>query len=172
MARTYGLPADVLNRDLVLNFFWRFSVFECALKREGFLRTGRNDSAQPDWDAFAQSIAGRFRELKREEFHDAVRAVLEFSPRRQVVRDGRLAWKEIRPAEGESTEKFVLRLVRAVRNNLFHGGKYPDPDGPVYEVARDKAILEAALAVLDGCYELHPKVALVADEQMNETTRP
>ena len=49
---TFRLPPTVLDRDLVLDFFWKFSVFECALKREGFLRVGRNDGAEPDWDGF------------------------------------------------------------------------------------------------------------------------
>ncbi|HNT86793.1 MAG TPA: hypothetical protein PKL84_02915, partial [Candidatus Hydrogenedentes bacterium] len=79
------------------------------------------------------------------------------SPRRQVVRDGRLAWEQIGRGNAECEEEFVLRLVRTARNNLFHGGKYPD--GPIDEVARDKAILRAALGVLDGCYRLHPGVA-------------
>lgn len=55
-----------------------------------------------------------------------------------------------------------LLLLRTVRNNLFHGGKYPD--GPVDEIPRNKAILGAALAVLEGCFELHPGVARRIEE--------
>jgi hypothetical protein len=49
-----------------------------------------------------------------------------------------------------------------VRNNLFHGGKYPD--GPEFEVARDRKIIRAALAILDGCYELHPGIKGMIEE--------
>jgi hypothetical protein len=157
MSMPYDAPPDWLDRELVLGFFWKFSVFECALKREGFLRLGQNDAAQPDWNGFAEAIRGRFGEVRAEEFQDAVRTLKDASPRRQVVRDGRLGWESIQPRDAEPEEKFVLRLVRTARNNLFHGGKYPD--GPIDEVARDKAILRASLGVLEGCYELHPGVA-------------
>ena len=41
-------------------------------------------------------------------------------------------------------------------------GKYPD--GPIEEVARDRDILRAALAILDGCYEVHAGVKRWIDE--------
>jgi hypothetical protein len=153
----YNAPPDWLDRNLVLDFFWRFSVFECGLKREGFLHKGRDAAAEPDWQRFGQSIRGRFTELRANGFREAVRTLIAAAPRRQLVRDGHLGWTPLVRREGESEEEFVLRLVRAVRNNLFHGGKYRD--GPIDEIARDKAILRAALTVLDGCYELHPGIA-------------
>jgi hypothetical protein len=53
---TFRLPPHALDRDLVLDFFWKFSVFECALKRAGFLKTGRNNGAVPDWDRFDSEV--------------------------------------------------------------------------------------------------------------------
>lgn len=44
----YDATPDWLDRNLVLDFFWKFSVFECALKREGFLQMSRDGSAKPD----------------------------------------------------------------------------------------------------------------------------
>lgn len=158
----YDAASDLLDRDLVLDFFWKFSVFECALKREGFLRAGRNDAAEPDWISFGKFIAGRFGEVRAEHFQEGTDTLVKASPRRQVVRQGRLEWENRKRQPGESDEEFVLRLVKTVRNNLFHGGKYPD--GSVAEVACDKAILRAALTVLEGCYELHPGVARWARE--------
>jgi len=162
MPTPYDAPPDWIDRDLVLDFFWKFSVFECALKREGFLRDGGSDSAEPNWRKFGDSIRGRFGEVSAEGFQEAVRALTAASPCRQVVREGRLDWESLQRRPEESEEGFVLRLVRTARNNLFHGGKYPD--GPIAEVARDKTILMAALRVLDGCYELHPGVAHWAQE--------
>lgn len=160
MPMRYDAPPDSLDRDLVFNFFWKFSVFECALKREGFLQTtGQNNAAIPDWDRFGKSVAQSFGKIRAEGFQEAVRELKRASPRRQVVRDERLAWEEIVQRSDESEEQFVLRLMKTTRNNLFHGGKYPDPDGRVAEISRDKGILRAALKVLEGCYELHPGVA-------------
>jgi len=153
---TFRLPPDALDRDLVLDFFWKFSVFECALKREGFLKTGQNNGAQPDWDRFGSEVRGRFAQVADPGFGEAVRKLKKLSPRRQVVRDGRLGWDPIVQGPGDSEEAYVLRLLKTARNNLFHGGKYPD--GPIEEVARDRDILRTALAILDGCYELHDGV--------------
>ena len=157
MLMPYDVSPDALERDLVYNFFWKFSVFECALKREGFLRAGRNNAAQPGWYEFGKSLLGRFGEVQAAGFTEAVRTLTASSPRRQVVREGRLAWETLERQPDEPEEVFVLRLLKTARNNLFHGGKYPD--GQVEEVARDRAILEAGLAVLEGCFELHPGVA-------------
>jgi hypothetical protein len=162
----YDAPLDSLDRKLVLEFFWKFSVFECALKREGYLRAGLNDGAQPDWSGFGRSIRGRFREIQSRGFQDALRTLIDASPQQQVVRRGQLAWRVVQRRGEESEEEFTLRLVRTTRNNLFHGGKYPD--GPVEEVARDRKILRAALGVLEGCYELHPGVARWIREGDNE----
>jgi len=85
-----------------------------------------------------------------------VEKLRQLSPRRQVVRNGRLGWAPIVRQAGESDEVYVLRLLRASRNNLFHGGKYPD--GPIDEVARDRDILRAGLTIPAGCYELHAGV--------------
>lgn len=162
MPMHYEASADPLDRDLVLDFFWRFSVFECALKREGFLRAGRHDAAEPDWNSFGKSITHRFSEVRTEGFQEAVLTLKMGEPRRQVVCNGRLAWKNLAQSPDDSEEEFVLRLVKTARNNLFHGGKYPD--GGIAEIARDKAILSAALKVLEGCYELHPGIARWAKE--------
>lgn len=154
----YDLPPDRLDRNLILEFFWKFSVFECALKREGFLQKGKNNTAEPDWKKFGMYIQGRFIDVKRVNgFDEAVHTLKAATLRRQVVRNGKLYWKELQRQPDESEEEFVLRLVKTTRNNLFHGGKYPD--GPIAEVARDKTILYAALKILEGCYELHPGIS-------------
>jgi hypothetical protein len=162
--RRYDVPPEWLDRDLVFQFFWRFSVFECALKREGFLRPARpsRDAAEPDWDGFARAIAGRFQEVRVSGFQEAAAALAADPPQRQVVRENRLAWAKVEQGPGESYEAFMLRILKTARNNLFHGGKYPD--GPIDEIARNRAILRGALTILDGCYELHPGIARRASE--------
>lgn len=150
----FGLSPHAFDRDLVLEFFWKFSVFECALKREGFLKRGPCDAANPDWKRFGREVKGRFAQVSVSGFNEAVDALRCLSPRRQVVRGGQLAWEPVVRKDGESDEAFTLRLLKTARNNLFHGGKYPD--GPIDEIARDRNILLAALTTLDGCYEIHP----------------
>lgn len=158
----FRLSPEALDRDLVLDFFWKFSVFECALKREGFLKTGRKNRAEPDWDRFGSEVRGRFALVAACGFAEAVTKLKLLAPRRQVVRDGRLCWDPIVQGPGEFEEAYVLRLLKTARNNLFHGGKYPD--GPIAEIARNRDILRSALAILDGCYELHDGVKRWIDE--------
>ena len=50
----------------------------------------------------------------------------------------------------------VLMMVRWVRNNLFHGGKFlPVPAG---DDARDKLLVQYSLIVLRACIPLHNQV--------------
>ena len=144
---SFSLPPTSLDHDLVFKFFWKFSVFECALKREGFLRTGLNNGAEPDWDRFGREVQGKFAQVSISDFAEAVAKLRKLAPRRQVVRKGQLCWDPIVQKDGELDEAYILRLLKATRNNLFHGGKYPD--GPIEEVARDRDILSAALVVLN-----------------------
>jgi len=48
-------------------------------------------------------------------------------------------------------------MVRRVRNNLFHGGKFlPVPPG---DPDRDKLLVQHSLTVLRTCMSLHKRVA-------------
>lgn len=152
----YDAQPDDLNHEVVFNFFWRFSAFECALKREGFLHSGHHQAASADWTCFKQAMKGRFEAVVSSEFSDALDILLKAPPRRQIVKDGRLKWREQELRPDQTRESFVLGLVQTIRNNLFHGGKYPD--GPVDEVARNRELLQAALLVLEECVKLRPSL--------------
>ena len=154
----YNLPPDLLDKELVYKFFWSFSVFECALKREGFLKSqGPNKYATADWGEFGKAISGKFCEVTIDDFQESLQVLESASPKQQIVRNGELAWKTIFKGKKENREQYALRLLKTVRNNLFHGGKYPD--GMVESIERNKIILHAALTVLYGCYQIHPGIA-------------
>ncbi len=160
--RTFKLPAQAFDRDLVFDFFWKFSEFECALKREGFLKAGPKKRAEPDWDHFGLEFQRQFGKISIPGFQEAVDKLKQLSPRRQVVCNGALGWESVVRQPSKSDAVYILDLLRISRNNLFHGGKYPD--GPIEEVARDCDILRAALVILEGCYEIHPGVKSRRDE--------
>jgi hypothetical protein len=143
------------DRMLVLQFFLVFARFEYALKRSGFLR-GNESKVEPDWDRFADSLKDKFERSDKPDFIEALHYLNEHPPQKQVVRKRELGWAPNVRDVGESREKWVLRLVRTVRNNLFHGGKYPYPDGPIHEPARDRMLLSASLTVLEECLRLSP----------------
>jgi hypothetical protein len=157
------VPPEEFDRDLVLRFFWRFSVFECALKQNGFLRRCRNEAAEPDWERFAKMAGGRFASLGSSGFGDAVEDLKRYSPMRQVVRsDGQLGWERVARQQNDSDEAYTLRLLKTARNNLFHGGKYLD--GQVEEIARDRDILRAALTILGACAEILARITESANQ--------
>jgi hypothetical protein len=144
-----------LDKDLVCEFLLCFSRFEYALKRAGFV-AGDEREAKPAWDTFGDSLRGRFSSVTAPEFVHAVE-LLDFAPpQKQVLKDGQLGWIDNKKDLSESQEKWVLRLVRTVRNNLFHGGKYPGTIVPNPE--RDQQLLRACLTVLEHALVLSPKV--------------
>lgn len=151
---SYDLPPDALDRDLVFEFFWRFSVFECALKREGFVKADGYGNALPNWDAFASAISDQLQTLEYPNLHESLTLLREKPPRRQVVDGQRLAWESVKVDPEKPSEIYIVKLVQVIRNNLFHGGKYPD--GPIADVERDQQLLRAALHVIEAFYELHP----------------
>jgi hypothetical protein len=156
------IDALVADRDVVLRFFALFSRFEYSLKRSGFLKTG--EKAEPNWDTYSNSIRGRFEGIQDQVFQDAVAFLVKEPPKTQVVTGSALNWKATVQGNGECHERFVLRLVTTVRNNLFHGGKYPPPLGPMNDVARNRRLLEAGITVLMQCLELSSRVRSAFEE--------
>ncbi len=152
------------ERDLTFQFFAMFSRFECALKRAGFIVKGpkdvksRND-ARADWDRYA----ARFAEFVGEDGRISTvgSQLMSQPPRRQVVAGvgsesaSTLSWKDTPRNRGESDAAYVLRLVRVIRNNLFHGGKYPlaRPDDTAHQQQR----LQTSIDVLKYCLLAGPK---------------
>ena len=79
--------------------------------------------------------------------------------RRQVIRDGELTWEVL--TSSASQVAFTIDTVICVRNTLFHGGKY---SGGAMDIARDRRVIQAALGVLNECYELHEGVRRAIDD--------
>lgn len=141
-----GSPSqDLLNTDhelagLVFDFLLDFGRFEYALKAAGFA-VSRNGRANPDWPRFETMARGFLGSLDGDE-NEAVAYLLAEPPKTQVYRNGQLGWVETTQKADEERDAFLLRLVRTVRNNLFHGGKYP------LGVTRDRLLLGHARTVL------------------------
>jgi hypothetical protein len=141
------------NHELVLAFFWKFSRFEGALKHQGFRKKRLyDDGVEPDWKAFERRYKRNFSRISTSDFKKAVLELIRLAPKRQVLTDEGLDWKPV-ARDGAPDELYAFRLLKTVRNNLFHGGKYEGY--AVSELARDEKLLYAALKVLEGCAQLH-----------------
>ncbi|MGA3132458.1 MAG: hypothetical protein ABSD59_16765 [Terracidiphilus sp.] len=156
----FPVPPPFPARDLIFQFFWSFATFECAMKRAGLCKAGPYHMAEPNWRAFEEGI--RETALGSESFKVAAKALIELAPKCQVVDAGKLGWETAEQGQADVVG-YALFLLRTVRNNLFHGGKY-EHGGPIQDVARDTEILTVALALLGECYKLDNRVHTHVDE--------
>jgi len=152
---------DSLDKELVFNFFWLFSSFEGALIDEGYFRADLV-RAEVDWNKFDEEIDPELEKLKESDhpaFFAARRILVEHPPKRREIKSksNTLSPQNISKNEFEarwmkqtknprvSGSLFALRMVRNVRNNLFHGGKRSG------EVERNTQLIQAALEVISTC---------------------
>lgn len=122
-----------VDRELLLELFLTFSRFEYALKDSGYYKQPNNNKinkfkekgalpdAKPDWDRFATSLRNVFRTDRTKALQQACEYIWYSPPMKQVIINDGLAWETpVRP-DSESEVEFLLRMVRCIRNNLFHG---------------------------------------------------
>jgi hypothetical protein len=134
-----------IPRELTVEFLGTFARFEYALKRAGYVE-GDDKSVAADWDRFGRDVAA----ISPEALACMVAScpyLQDHPPKKQVLRDGGLVWKT-RGASGGTVIQEILLSVRTVRNNVFHGGKFPE--GPVAEPLRDERLIRDCLAVLNS----------------------
>jgi len=110
-----GWPQDEALRSLLLGYFLNFARFEFAMKAGGFgaIQYG---VYQPSWAALKRAM--RDKPLPGD-LKAAHQYLWDFPPNRQTDRH---AWARIEPRDDWA---FVIDCVKTVRNNLFHGGKFP-----------------------------------------------
>jgi hypothetical protein len=151
---------QVEQPSVVFDFFIVYSRFEYALKRAGYIIELRN-GVRADWPCFISDIRDNFDQNRTAELRKAAQYLLENPTEAQVVNQrGELRFE---PHPDTSTGPIPLRLyhcVRIARNNLFHGGKFPFPDGPHEDVARDTRLLKSGLIVLEEFLEASDAAAI------------
>lgn len=141
--------------SLAFDFFYWFSRFEFALKENAYLQSRDVGArAEPGWDAFVEKW--------HEQYTPSIEAtaLLAARPERQIVAPNHeLTWKPVGLEGCNSELAKVVRLLKTVRNNLFHGGKHggagwDDPKRTELLISSGKAVLDqlAALASLQADY--------------------
>jgi len=141
-----------IEKDILTGFSILFSRFEYALKLTGYCQ--KCHEAKPDWYKFAEDHDKLFDASKKYELKIAVQYILKNPPKRQVQKNGKLDFQSDKN-NGTQLEQ-ILRSVRTVRNNLFHGGKFPS--GPIDDPARDTKLLESCITILQECLSLNQKI--------------
>jgi hypothetical protein len=138
---------DLLNvpRELTLEFLATFARYEFALKKSGYAR-GDNNQVSPDWDVFANDVA-KLDPAALAPVIGASQYLQQYPPKKQVLDNGLIRWTDRQGTSGSAIGD-VLLSVRTVRNNVFHGGKFPD--GIITEPLRDERLIRECLAVLNA----------------------
>lgn len=133
-----------------------FSRMEYALKATLRYAKQRDSRVEANWDQFAKDIDAQFQATADPALTAARDYLLARPPRKQILRDGALAFVDTAadPQHGQ-TERLLL-MVRRVRNNLFHGGKhYPNGE---QEAGRNDLLVSHSLTVLEHCVALNEDV--------------
>ncbi len=142
-----------------ISFFVFFSRFEYALKATGtggYLKKKRR--AKPNWEKLAKELGSSF----WNEVRDSGKAaeILKRPPREQIVKNDNLDWEDTSIGNAEQ----LFDAIRLIRNNLFHGGKYPLRVIP--DASRDIALLEQAQWILDLALEKRPTFKEVFSQEI------
>lgn len=141
--------------DLAIEFMATFSRVEHALKSTGYVLANKG-KVEPDWDRFANEIDPQFIQIEDEKLASAKNFLLITPPRKQVLKDGIVIFQNQVVDPNQRVTHQLLRFVRTVRNNLFHGGKYL-PTGEL-EPGRNEALVNASLCIIHSCIELNERV--------------
>lgn len=159
------ISADDSER-LVWHFFIFFSRLEYALKRHPLYLLSGSGDAKPNWDAFASKNNSLFDHDSSPELSSAVAYFVKNPPKRQLRNDGKMTWSEPRHhPPNDPLLCWLLLVVRDVRNNLFHGGKFPT--GPALDPSRDRELMFHASVILNACYTLDKEVTKYFDDGFN-----
>lgn len=150
MARDFNNELDKIAFD----FFYWFVRFEYALKENKFVRARRDGGAEADWGQFIDKHHGAY------VLSAPAKTLFAAPPQFQVViEDKAMKWVPVELADCKSELAQVVRLLKTMRNNLFHGGKkgpegWSDPKRMKELLTLGKAILDefAALAGMEADY--------------------
>ena len=152
---------------LAFEFFILFSRFEYALKKTGGVRFCKEvqvskgseaKRATPDWKSFAANIQLAFFEITCEELKLATNYIFENPPKIQTCGAG---WEDFKTPFHKKTEglNWLIEAIKQVRNNLFHGGKYPLQ--LIDESSRNKVLLEHSMTILRACLNCDNEVKTI-----------
>jgi len=146
--------------ELALEFLAAFSRLEYALKVTQFRKTGEGE-AKADWSKFSLEVSRLFDPNKSEALSNAFAYTTTEPLRFLGVKNGVLDWYDFSVPQNCHPVDKAIRIIKQVRNNLFHGGKYAKDNKAA--VGRDSKLLKSALLVLNELRQVIPDVQSVYD---------
>jgi hypothetical protein len=111
------------DKDRIFKFFTIFSRWERALKRH-YPKKGNYEVAEAGWDQFVDQFASEIAADRGQEYEVASAYLVAAPPKVQIYReDADPRWEPNPRRTTKAEDRYLLRVMRDVRNNLFHGGK-------------------------------------------------
>lgn len=138
---------------LCYEFFREFARYEYCLKAIGLYHNTKN--AKANWDKYAKQVEKVFDNPDNPDLIDAINYYMDSPPKKQIIKDGVLSWDDSLPQEDSTAIKTFI-LIRRVRNNLFHGGKF---NGEWFQPERSEILIMHALTILRACAQSHSNVS-------------
>ena len=137
--------------ELACEFLATFSRMEYALKSTRYA-DGNDKRIDPAWDQFANDIHEAFEKMAEPDLVEAKSYLIGYPPRKQTLAGNKVTFVDQKIDVKQKTTQQLLLMVRTVRNNLFHGGKYLP--GGEQEEGRNNFLVKHALTVLLACSKL------------------
>ena len=148
-----------IDNELAYNFFVVFSWFEHILKGRGYVRD--QGYVQINWIRFGEENNKHFDPNKTPALKSAVDYLTTYPPGSQNFDENdTIVWGET-DIRGQSQLAQILSIVTTVRNNFFHGGKFP-----VFR-ERDADLMRCCLVILDECVKFHADIQYIYDHQIH-----
>jgi hypothetical protein len=132
-----------------LTMYVTYARFEFALKQAGYLSGAQGDIAHADWSKFAREKALSDM-LEAVSTNPDVAGMIADPPKTQIMRGNGFEWQDRLTKPINKVGQLFL-AVKAVRDNLFHGGK-------AGENMRDDSLCRAGVVVMMACLERHAEV--------------
>lgn len=152
-----------------LEFVLLFARLEYALKRTSGFAFKKGASVYADWKKLGRELNPCFGPAQNDDLCHAIEYLIQQPPFEQVLKNGEMSFAQPKQRTNEPFLVQILDTVKIVRNNLLHGGKFPD--GEVSDPARNRTLLKSASFVLLECLRLagksdHPKLRNVFEAFM------
>jgi hypothetical protein len=143
----------ITDPELVWTFFLAFSRFEYALKQAGYTNL-RRGNVSANWQRFASDYRHQFDQHCSPEVRVAYKFFVRKPPKKQTLAQDVLTWRDSPPIGKTPPLCWLVLMIAVVRNNLFHGGKFPWRVDP----ARNARLIRHALVLLNAMVDLDDRV--------------
>ena len=136
------------DKNLIFEFLATFSRFEYALKTAGYyLINKKRYEAKADWGKFTEEVSQNLNLEMSNKLKEAFSFILSYNLKLlgEIGNKSKLDWITFEIDENESDLSKVIRKIKQIRNNTFHGGKFLKPSE---NVDNNTLLLKHSLTVL------------------------